>query len=70
MVPTRRATQFSHFYSDREFLNTEAWAEHYRVEDPVRACLGVRLPGRLARPPRAVHAIYLHRTSPTAMSCC
>ena len=44
-VPAWRATRFSDFYSDREFLNTEAWAEHYRVDDPVRACLGVRLPG-------------------------
>lgn len=39
-----QATRFSDFYSDREFLDTAAWVEHYSVEDPVRACLGVRLP--------------------------
>ena len=44
-IPEWRATRFSDFYSDRELVNTEAWSEHYRVEDPVRACLGVRLPG-------------------------
>ena len=44
-MQTWRAIRFSDFYSDREFLDTRAWAEHYRVEDPVRACLSVRLPG-------------------------
>ena len=43
MAPTRRATQISDFYTDREFLNTEAWAECYQT-GPVRSCLNVRLP--------------------------
>ena len=44
MAPTWRATQISDFYTDREYLNTEAWAEYYQT-GPVRSCLNVRLPG-------------------------
>lgn len=58
-VQTWRATRFSDFYTDREFLNTEAWTEHYGVDDPVRACLGVRLPG----PPGHARRILFMRST-------
>jgi DNA-binding CsgD family transcriptional regulator len=56
---TWRATRFSDFYSDREFLDTQAWAEHYGVgDDKVRACLGVRLPA----PPGHARRVLFMRT--------
>jgi DNA-binding CsgD family transcriptional regulator len=56
---TWRATRFSDFYTDREFLDTEAWSEHYRVGDPVRACLGVRLP---SPPGHARRVLFMRST--------
>ena len=69
MAPTRRATQISDFYTDREYLNTEAWADYFR-------------PARCAAPSRCGFRVCLDtpagwcscglrsRTSLIATSCC
>jgi DNA-binding CsgD family transcriptional regulator len=53
------ATRFSDFYTDLDYLNTEAWAQHYRIDDPVRTCLGVRLPGP---PGHARRVLFMNST--------
>ena len=58
MAPTRRATQISDFYTDREFLNTEAWAEFFQT-GPVRSILNVRLP---SLPGHARRVVFMRST--------
>jgi DNA-binding CsgD family transcriptional regulator len=57
-APAWRATRFSDFYTDRELINTEAWAEHYRL-GPVRSCLSVRLP---VPPGHARRVVFMRST--------
>ena len=58
MAPTRRATQISDFYTDREYLNTEAWAEYFQT-GPVRSSLNVRLP---SVPGHARRVVFMRST--------
>jgi DNA-binding CsgD family transcriptional regulator len=57
-APGWRATRFSDFYTDRELVNTEAWAEYYH-RDPVRSCLTVRLP---CPPGHARRVVFMRST--------
>lgn len=57
-VQTARATRFSDFYTDREYLDTQAWAEYYRYA-PVRSCLAVRLP---CPPGHARRVVFMRST--------
>ncbi|HZC51494.1 MAG TPA: response regulator transcription factor [Mycobacterium sp.] len=57
-TPSWRATRFSDFYTDLELCNAEAYTEYYRLA-PVRACLGVRLPG----PPGRARRVLFMRSS-------
>jgi len=58
MAPTRRAIQISDFYTDREYLNTEAWAEYFQT-GPVRSSLNVRLP---SVPGHARRVVFMRST--------
>ena len=58
MAPTRRATQISDYYTDREYLDTEAWAEYFQT-GPARSCLNVRLP---SPPGHARRVVFMRST--------